>query len=110
MFKLSLFKTEQEKLFDGLTKFIKQQIPTVSPLFSQSKTTNGWCFQSVDREETVYFVISEEHLNDHRGNYDDWSEYKLDDRGCDKTKELFLTYHVYYILPQTIGERTIENL
>lgn len=110
MFKLSLFKTEQEKLFDGLTKFIKQQIPTVSPLFSQSKTTNGWCFQSVDREETVYFVISEEHLNDHRGNYDDWSEYKLDDRGFGNTKELFCTYRVYYILPQTIGEQTVENI
>lgn len=104
------FKTEQEKLFDGLMKFIKQQIPTVSPLFMQSKTTNGWCFQSVDKEETVYFVISEEHLNDHRGNYDDWSEYSLDDRGWEKIKESFFTYKVYYILPQTIGEQTIENL
>lgn len=110
MFKLFHVKTEQEKLFDGLAKFIKQQIPTVSPLFSQSKTTNGWCFQSVDREETVYFVISEEHLNDHRGNYDDWSEYKLDDRGCGRVEGLFFTYQVYYILPQTIGEQTAENI
>lgn len=110
MLNLFQFKTEQEKLFDGLTKFIKQQIPTVSPLFSQSKTTNGWCFQSVDREETVYFVISEEHLNDHRGNYDDWSEYKLDDRGCGENKGLFFSYRTYYILPQTIGERTVENI
>lgn len=103
-------KTEQEKLFDGLQSFIRQQIPMVSPSLMQFKTKNGWCFQYRDKEGFVDFIISEEHLNAHRGKYDDWSEYKLDDRGCGETKELFCTYIVYYILPQTIGERILENI